>query len=204
MKNTAKNIILIAIITLTVACGKTQTVVSTMNTNQGDIRWENLGQTIYVTEDFSDDEFAALQNAAQVWNDTLGTNAIDIVRGGVNNQYTNLELPVHDRVSEATKQYTWDQSQKTTVALCWYTSLGGFIKGADLHFNYHNYKFSTGEETARFTMDLETIAIHEMGHFLGLAHSDHAEDVMYPYSFYGQQKRELSKNDQERIIELYR
>ncbi len=49
-------------------------------------------------------------------------------------------------------------------------------------------------------IDLFSVALHELGHALGLAHSDNPRDVMYPYY---RQVRELSPGDIRAIRRLY-
>ena len=51
------------------------------------------------------------------------------------------------------------------------------------------------------TFDLETVALHEIGHLLGLRHSSDPTSVMYPY--YGGIRRNLGPDDTSGVQRLY-
>ncbi|PWA97054.1 matrix metalloproteinase [Artemisia annua] len=52
-------------------------------------------------------------------------------------------------------------------------------------------------------MDLESVAVHEIGHLLGLGHSSVEDAIMYPTISSGLRKVELAQDDVEGIQELY-
>lgn len=59
---------------------------------------------------------------------------------------------------------------------------------------------AVGDEVGGYRSEaLYTIALHEIGHLLGLGHSDHADDVMYPET----RIRELSARDRTTARLLY-
>ena len=50
-------------------------------------------------------------------------------------------------------------------------------------------------------IDVESVALHEIGHLLGISHSTISTAVMYPY--YSDIKRELESDDKEAVWDLY-
>jgi MYXO-CTERM domain-containing protein len=55
----------------------------------------------------------------------------------------------------------------------------GEIFDADMEINTHDHIITTTSPTPAGAFDFETIVTHEAGHFLGMAHSDDAQAVMY-------------------------
>ncbi|GLT40048.1 hypothetical protein SLA2020_142060 [Shorea laevis] len=60
---------------------------------------------------------------------------------------------------------------------------------------------STSAQSSAF--DLESVAVHEIGHLLGLGHSSVKGSIMYPTISSGVRKVELAKDDVRGIQELY-
>ncbi len=77
---------------------------------------------------------------------------------------------------------------------------GGYFIDADIQFNNVGFTWST-DGRAR-TVDTQSIATHEEGHFLGLDHSAQPSAVMYA-SYSGGIKRTLTTDDQGGVCQLY-
>lgn len=71
----------------------------------------------------------------------------------------------------------------------------------DLHFDDDETWTDSSRTDGRQPIDLVTVAAHELGHALGLAHSTDTSALMYPY--YGQSHRFLSTDDVNGIHAIY-
>ncbi len=77
---------------------------------------------------------------------------------------------------------------------------GGYFIDADIQFN--NVRFSWSNTGTGGTVDTQSIATHEEGHFLGLGHSTRASAVMYP-TYSGGLKRVLDSDDANGVCTIY-
>ncbi|KAH6867602.1 Matrixin-domain-containing protein [Thelonectria olida] len=71
-----------------------------------------------------------------------------------------------------------------------------------LHFDDDEHEWFDGEAANKF--DVETVALHEVGHILGLAHSGVNGAVMFPSVSPDFKLRTLAPDDQQAITNLYR
>ena len=86
------------------------------------------------------------------------------------------------------------------------------INKADILFNFRDYNigdsFTLLEEDSRVVVDMESLALHELGHLLGLAHIGENIDphsIMNPALLIGEglASRKVSRGDIERIQKIY-
>lgn len=76
----------------------------------------------------------------------------------------------------------------------------GAIAEVDMVVNAVNFRWSDDEPGG--TIDLETVMIHEAGHFLGLDHSDVGGAIMLP-NYVGHAQRGLGADDQAGVCSIY-
>ncbi|GBG78967.1 hypothetical protein CBR_g28681 [Chara braunii] len=72
-----------------------------------------------------------------------------------------------------------------------------------LHFDDDEVWVVDPDKVAGSAFDLESVAVHELGHVLGLGHSANRDAIMYPSLKTGTVKRELQADDINGIHQLY-
>jgi hypothetical protein len=91
---------------------------------------------------------------------------------------------------------------KQVIAACYSWYQGSTLVDFDIVFNGRDYKWSTNGEYEK--MDVGHISTHEVGHALGLDHSDVPHSVMWPKARFGDvAHRDLSADDSIGITMLY-
>ncbi len=97
-------------------------------------------------------------------------------------------------------KYSCTSGGMTTTQTC---NLPSCIVDADIEFNPKE-QFSTTTPPLTGDFDLQSVATHEIGHFLGLDHSGIAHAVMFPFGDTGlSQQRTLAIDDKAGIAFLY-
>ncbi|MBS2016184.1 MAG: matrixin family metalloprotease [Deltaproteobacteria bacterium] len=76
----------------------------------------------------------------------------------------------------------------------------GKYRDADIHLNSKDFRFSLDGRSG--TLDLRSVLVHELGHALGLGHSNDARATMYA-SGSGVRWRSLEKDDIDGVCALY-
>jgi len=84
-----------------------------------------------------------------------------------------------------------------------YNPLDGRIFDADIEFNTKNFPYSSTADSTPST-DLMNTTVHEIGHFLGLGHTDDIEATMYPRANNEEtKKRDLNCDDVAGLVFKY-
>jgi hypothetical protein len=89
----------------------------------------------------------------------------------------------------------------SVLAHAYYPPPNGISAAGDLHFSA-SWDWVCDPNASGSQYDIQTVALHELGHSLGLDHNNTvAEDVMFPY--YTVVQRSLSANDISNIVSIY-
>jgi hypothetical protein len=150
-----------------------------------------MGEYYYVNPNTLDvsDELEAVKNAASTWS-SAGACFQFSYGGTTSNASTAFD---GDNVVFWGDGLSYPTLAQTTT---WYDDVTGNVLECDMEFN-RNIAWSTSGDN----YDVETVALHEFGHFLVLCHSSNPEAVMY--SYYQGVRRSLHLDDVNGIQYIY-
>jgi len=159
-----------------------------------------MGENYLVNENCAscDGEAAAVQKAAATWSNAGAK--FTFTYGGTT---ANLDAPSYDGTNGIWWSSTYfSQGSKTLAeATRWFYEDTGDIIEVDCVFNDNN-NWSTAATTPGGQFDVETVMLHEFGHYLSLGHSN-PPAVMQPTVPSGAQRRTLTTDDINGIIAIY-
>ena len=145
------------------------------------------------TDPTAPDELGACQSALNTWNNAGADFAFN---------YAGLS---YYTASAYNGQNTvcWNPGSSggaLATATSWY--IGVNMLEADVEFWDAPWVWNTTWPTGS-QFDVESVGLHEMGHTLGLDHSQYSQAVMWPYISYGEVHRALHQDDINGIIAIY-
>ncbi len=159
-----------------------------------------MGEDYLVNPNTSDcdGELAAVQAAAQTWNDVDGAN-FNFVYGTTTSatdySYNNFN------------EIMWVGYNTGSIATCYTWYSGSTILENDIVFNDYSYTWDTSGSPAGDEFDVQNIAVHELGHCLNLKDlygTADSEKTMYGYGSTGEtKKRTLADEDKAGIRWIY-
>jgi hypothetical protein len=138
------------------------------------------------------EEFQAMQRAGRNWS-SVATSSWRFESGG---------LMSGGKANDGKNNLSFSTSgfQPGVLAVTYWLKYSGCME-FDVVFN-DNLDWYCGPDKCPYSKsDLETVCLHEMGHVLGLDHSDNILAVMY--AFYGGERRVLANDDKNGVSSLY-
>jgi hypothetical protein len=162
------------------------------NSSQAPSSWKSSAfpLKLKISTAFNNDEKSAVQDMGGAWMESLNDSLhlFDTSETTTETNFNNLDK-YDDNTLGIYKITKWDKSLPGSALAV--TQLFGRkrnlgkddeyieITHADILMNYDNFDFATD---GSFGYDFQTVVLHEMGHFLGLYHSngDKSLSVMYP------------------------
>lgn len=137
----------------------------------------------------------AIQAAADTWTNVAGAD-FEFTYGG--------SSTATDKGMNGQNDIMWKDQGSTSVlgtTWIWFYSSGVIVE-ADMVINDH-YDWDTSGSPTGGEFDLESVALHEFGHYLQLEHDNSPSAVMYYAISAGSVKRALHQNDIDGIRFIY-
>jgi len=181
---------------------------------------KNLPVRFRVSDEMPEAVSAQLRRAMHTWEVAAGKQmfVFDGVEQRKGSSFKDLYEPLNDNQNSHYFDFNWDKATGKPASVLATTiwendpkDPASIVKG-DIRYNAESYIFGDAirdfSEGKRTIVDMESLALHEVGHLLGLAHVHEKEDrysVMNPSLFIGEgmMTRRLSDGDIERIRKVY-
>ncbi len=181
--------------------------------------WRTLPISYSFDPSMNETQRNELQSAMKKWEWAVGKKLFQLQgthAGVTGDTFKDLYSSLDDNVNGHYLDKNWVKTKKPDYVLAttiWNNSPDySAITQADIRFNVENYEigdslFLKATDT-REVVDMQSLALHELGHLLGLAHVEQDHDrlsIMNPSLLIGEglTSRELSRADIERIQTIY-
>ena len=180
--------------------------------------WQELPIRFRFGKDLDEEQKVHFLAAIKTWEWAVGKtlfeyNGTHDINGDA---FDDLYSSLNDTVNGQYLDDDWNKTKKPTYVLATtiWNNAADFtqIAKADIRFNHQHYVIGNSltrkSEDDRDVVDMQSLALHELGHLLGLAHIDVEVDslsIMNPSLFIGEGliSRRISRDDVERIQVIY-
>ncbi len=155
------------------------------------VSWENDVPVIfYIHRSVPGEYFNDIEQALDKWNARFGRNLLKL--GG----WTNAtDLPQKDNANIIYWLSEWESDRSFEQARTTIYWSSDRIYEADIRVNAKNFEFFSGENPVKGSVDLQSLILHELGHALGLAHTQGQGSVMVTTLASATLRREPSEID---------
>lgn len=172
------------------------------------IHWENLNVGWYLNSNGAGDGLtfsqtqSAVQNAFDSWENvntaSIMFNYMDSTSSTWSNDGKNVHYWAESGDSMYNEGYPFSYSGVIAVTIITINSSEELLD-VDIVFNGRDMIWRVNDND----YDIEAVSVHEIGHMLGLAHSEETSSTMY-YQYQGIESRSLEVDDKVGISFLYR
>lgn len=215
-KNSILNLLLIFTTGLFISClkGATEAVssgspVSASGSTSSAARWDSYNLDLKIASDVYDaTERNLIATMGTSW-ETAASNTNFFNFGTTTNKdYAHLDSFYDSEMGVYKSSHWFSEVSATALAITQYFGYrsGAYINlvHADIILNDSGlFAFSTTQPTPAGHYDLPSIAVHELGHFLGLSHNLSESSVMRPSLASGSTNRTLTSADNRDIRNRY-
>ncbi len=182
------------------------------------VEWGKSCVVFYVNEEGTDDVpgdgtglhplvLEAVRQSFATWSD-VGQSSFKAEYGGLTNDSRAEYSSARDESGNANivmwRDTDWPYASDTAFAITSVTfdPSTGVIADADIEMNGEHHRFTVGDSDS--VVDVQNTLTHEVGHFLGLDHSNVADATMFGRAPEGEtQKRTLHTDDIAGLVSIY-
>ncbi len=181
--------------------------------------WVKLPIEYRFSKELSKQQREGLENAMKTWEAAVGRPLFSLVGDDqkTGDSFSDLYSSLNDATNGHYIDDNWAKTGKSTQVLAttiWNNIPGDdeIIRSADIRFNGNFYvigdSFIAKSTPEKEVVDMQSLALHELGHLIGLTHmsvDDDSMSIMNPTLFIGEglTNRRLSEGDIRRIQSVY-
>jgi hypothetical protein len=183
---------------------KSNSLPFTVTFSYGGIKWTGASPVVEFQVNPNGDAsiLKAIQDAANTWNAVPNKSFFF--------KYAGATTAVKTAMNQINEIIWADLQDSSIIGQASMRSSGGVISECDITFNT-KFKWSAGVSTPKDAMDVHTVAMHELGHWLNLrdlygnvsGYPTDIDKIMYGYGSYGTQKRNMTLYDSLGICYIY-
>ena len=170
------------------------------NQNMRRVSWQRPDLVnLYLDESIPHDYISGIEVAVRHWNE-LGERKFGGAFFALNRTAgVGSSKPERDGYSKIYLMHTWEADKYNEQARTTIYWSGDRIFEADIRINKKDFDFFTGETPDNSRVHLESLLIHELGHVLGLAHTDDHTSVMQVSLAPGKVRETIGRLDVESL-----
>lgn len=184
--------------------------------------WKTLPIAFKTSNQLTNEQKVGLKKAMETWEIACGKDLFSYAGTDSKNgdDFDQLYSSLDDSINSMYHHLDWTKTGKRSLVMATtiWTNVSGTkglqIETSDIHFNIQYYfladslKSSLPKNENRDFIDTESLALHELGHMLGLSHMGEEYDsdsIMNPTLLAGEGRyaRVLSSGDIKRIQKIY-
>jgi hypothetical protein len=164
------------------------------NGDQQRVSWGgSVPVNVYIDDSVEARFYPDIMAAAKQWNEKIGHEVLRIALAN------SVGRPAQDGANIIYQMSSWEYDRRNEQARTTVYWAGDRIREADIRINNAYFSFSTSDLLIANRVDMQSLMVHELGHVLGLAHTNVAGSVMAKTLPSATPRRELSATDLKSI-----